>query len=82
MAVAAYVTTQAQLKLNEYLSKLWQSVVYCDTDSVIYVQKVDKPPNVTTGHYVGDLTDDLEDFSSGFFTEQFVSGGSKTTRFR
>ena len=37
---AAYVTTQACLKLYEYLSKLGQYVLYCDRDSVIFIQKV------------------------------------------
>jgi len=44
MAVAAYVTTQARLKLYEYLSKLGESVLYCDIDSVVFVQKDNDPP--------------------------------------
>jgi len=32
VAVSSYVTTQARLKLYEYLSKLGDSVLYCDTD--------------------------------------------------
>ena len=32
VAVAAYVTTQAHLKLYEYLRELGESVLYCDTD--------------------------------------------------
>ena len=47
VAVAVYVTTQSRLKLYGYLSKLGKSVLYCHTDSVIYVQKVDEPPKVT-----------------------------------
>jgi len=43
VTVAAYVNTQGRLKLYGYLRKLGKSVVYCDTDSVIYVQKVDEP---------------------------------------
>ena len=43
VAVAAYVTTQTRLKLYEYLSELGESVLYCDTDSVIFIQKVDEP---------------------------------------
>jgi hypothetical protein len=54
VAVAAYVTTQARLKLYAYLSKLGKSALYCDI--VIYVQKVDEPPKVTIGDYLGDLT--------------------------
>ena len=43
VAVAVYVTTQARLKLYKYLRTLGQSVLYCYTDSVIYVQTVDEP---------------------------------------
>jgi len=42
VAVAAYVTTQAWLKLYGYLRKLGKSVLYCDTD-YYFVQKVDEP---------------------------------------
>ena len=77
VAVAAYVTTQVRLKLYEYLKKLGKSVLYCDTDSFIYIQNVDEPPKVKTGYYLGDLTDELEEFGSGSFIEQFVSGGPK-----
>ena len=44
VAVAAYVTTQARLKLYGYLSELGKSVLYCDVDSVSYVQKEGEPP--------------------------------------
>ena len=37
VAVAAYVTNQAWEKLYEYLSELGESVLYCDTDTVVYV---------------------------------------------
>jgi hypothetical protein len=43
VAVAAYVTTQARLKLYEYLRELGESALYCDPDSVIYIQQVEKP---------------------------------------
>ena len=46
VAVAAYLTTQAPLKLYEYLSKLCQSVLFFDTDSVIFIQK-DKEPQMS-----------------------------------
>jgi hypothetical protein len=38
VAVAAYVTSQAGLKLYEYLRELGQSALYCDIESVIYIQ--------------------------------------------
>ena len=43
VAVAAYARTQALLKLYEYLSKLGQSVLYCATDSNIFVHKDNNP---------------------------------------
>jgi len=76
----AYVTTQAQLKLYEYLSELGDSVLYCDTESVVFIQNVDDPPKVRTCDYVG-LTDELGEFFSLSFIEEFVSGGQKTMRF-
>jgi hypothetical protein len=56
---------------------LGKSVLYCDTGSVIYVQKVDEPTKVTIGDYLGDLKDELEEFGSGSFIDEFVSGGPK-----
>jgi hypothetical protein len=81
VVVAAYVTNQARLKLYEYLSKLGESVLYCDTDSVIYIQKVDESPKVKTGDYLGDLTDELEEFGPQSFIREFVSGGPKNYAF-
>jgi hypothetical protein len=48
VAVAAYIATQARLKLYEYLRELGESVLYCDTDSTIFIQKVDESPKVKT----------------------------------
>ena len=75
MAVAAYITTQTQLKLYEYLSKLGESVLYCDTDSVVYFQKDNDPTKVKTGDYLGDLTNELEQYGCDTFIQEFVSGG-------
>jgi len=60
---------------------LGKYVLYCDTDSVIYVQKVDEPPKVTIEDYLGDLKNQLEDIGSGSFIDEFVSGGPKDYSF-
>jgi len=78
--VAAYVTTEARLNLYGYLSKL--VVCFILRYRIIYVQKVHDLPKVTTGDYLDDLTDELEEFGSGSFIDQFVSCGPKTMRFR
>jgi hypothetical protein len=77
VADAAYVTTLARLKLYEYLRELRESVLCCDTDSVIYIQNIDEAPKLKTGDYLGDLTDEVE-FGSGSFIEEFVLGGPKS----
>ena len=81
MAVAAHVTTQAPIKLYEYLSKFGESVPYCVTDNVIFIQKVDEAPKVGTGDYLSHLTHELEEFGICSFIEEFVSGGLKTICF-
>jgi hypothetical protein len=68
--------TQARLKLYEYQRELGKSVLYCDTDSVIYIQKIDEAPKLKKG--IIWATDELEEFGSGSFTEEFVSGGRRT----
>jgi hypothetical protein len=54
VAVIAYDTTPARLKLCDYLNKLGHSVHYCDTDSVVFVQKTAEPQKVVIGDYLGD----------------------------
>ena len=81
MAVADNVTAQALLKLYMYLSELGQSILYCDTDSVIFLQNLDELPKVRTSDYPCHLTDELEEFRSCFFVQEFVSNGTKNYAF-
>jgi hypothetical protein len=78
-AVAVDVSTQARLKLYEYLRTLGESVLYCDTDSAIYIHKVDETQKVKTSDYLGDLTEELKEFGAGSYIQEFVSGGPKKT---
>jgi hypothetical protein len=71
------VTTGARLKLYEYLEQLGESVLYRDTDSVIYIHTVGVTQKVSTGDYLGELTDELEEFGVGSYIDEFVSGGPK-----
>ena len=54
-------------------------MLYCDTGSVIYIHKVDETQKVKTSDYLGDLTEELKEFGAGFYIEEFVSSGPKTT---
>jgi len=42
-AIASFVTAGARLHLYGYLDKLKENALYCDTDSVIFVQPRDEP---------------------------------------
>jgi len=81
VAIVAYVTTQARLKLYEYLRELGECVLYCETNSVIYTQKVGKSQKVKTGDYLGDLADELEDFGSASMPKSLCRVAAKTMRF-
>jgi hypothetical protein len=41
--IGAYVTARAHLKLYSYLDKLLEKALYCDTDTVIYIQNNSEP---------------------------------------
>jgi hypothetical protein len=80
VSVAAYTTCGARLKLYSCLELLGQRVLYYDTDSVIFTQK-EGEPDVETGDYLGDWTDELREYGPGAYISEFVSGGPKNYAF-
>lgn len=81
VCIAAYTTTQARLKLYEYLDALGERVLYYDTDSVIYVSK-DGQYDPPTGNCIGDMTDELNEYGLGSYISEFVSGGPKNYAYK
>jgi hypothetical protein len=59
---------------------LGRTVLYCDTDSVIYIQKVAEDSKVVTWNSLVDLINELDESGSGSFIQEFVSGGPKKLR--
>ena len=53
--------------------------LYCDTDSVIYVQEESGPSLVECGDKLGDMTNEPK---QGYFIEEFVSGGPKNYAYK
>ncbi|XP_071111149.1 uncharacterized protein [Haliotis cracherodii] len=53
VAIAAWVTAQARLKLYETLALVDRRVLYFDTDSLIYIRR----PHDELGHSLGEFTD-------------------------
>ena len=78
-AVASYVRAGARLHLYGYLDKLKENALYCDTDSVIFVQPRDDAALVQTGDCLGAMTSELK---PGEFICEFVSGGPKNYAYK
>src|SRR5678815_3803058 len=74
IAVAAFTTAHARVKLYNLLEKLGQRVLYCDTDSVIFVTRAGED-DPATGKFLGDLTDEI---GSGVQADAFVCTGPKS----
>ena len=73
-AIASYGTAGERLHLYGYLDKLKEHVLYCDTDSVIFVQPRDDAALVQTDDCREAMTSELK---PGEFICEFVSGGPK-----
>ena len=73
VAIAAFTTAYARLKLYDLLDLLQERVLYYDTDSVIYVHKPGEP-DPPLGDYLGDLTNELK---GDDHITSFVSAGPK-----
>jgi hypothetical protein len=77
--IGAYLTTGARIKLYTYVDALKEREIYCDTDSVIYLEKCGQPPAGTCGDKLGDMTSEL---GSEEYIEEFVSGGPKNYAYK
>jgi hypothetical protein len=74
--LAAFVTAYGRLKLYEYLKRLGDSVLYFDTDSIVFLYDPEKPHiNVELGNFLGDLTDECP---PGVHITEFCSSGAKS----
>ena len=80
VAVAAFVTSYARLKLYSHMEKLGKRCLYVDTDSMIYVAKEGEydPP---LGDYLGELTSEI-DPKEGNYIDEFVSAGPKNYAYK
>jgi len=77
--IAAYVTAGARMHLYKYLDRLGERALYCDTDSLLYIQSEGEPCLVECGDRLGDMTNEL---GEGEFIKEFVSGGPKNYAYK
>jgi DNA polymerase type B, organellar and viral len=76
LAIAAFTTTYARLKLYDLIDSLGDQVLYYDTDSVVYTTKPGQL-DPKTGSFLGELTDEVADYGPNAYITQFVSAGPK-----
>ena len=76
VVLASYVTALGRLMLYEVMEKLGRDLLYCDTDSCIFVTREGSYcPEL--GNFLGELTDELACFGPGSKIIKFLSGGPK-----
>ena len=80
--IAAFTTANCRLRLYEELEKLGECVAYFDTDSCIYITRDAAEYQPALGSFLGDMTDELEDYGCGSYIDQFVGAGAKNYAFR
>jgi hypothetical protein len=77
--VDAYVNTGARINLYKYLERLQERALYCDTDSVIFIQPDDQPALIETGDCHRSMTSELK---PGIHIDELVIGGPKNYAYR
>ncbi|KAK7605181.1 hypothetical protein V9T40_007039 [Parthenolecanium corni] len=70
--IAVYTTAQARLKLYDQLSALDRAVLYCDTDSIMYID--DGTNTIKSGEMLGEWTDEL----NGDYIDKWLCTGPKS----
>jgi len=76
VCLASFVTCYGRLKLYEELNKLKDRVLYCDTDSIIFISK-ENAYEPELGNYLGEFTNEI-DLKKGNFIKEFVSLAPKS----
>ena len=69
--IVTYVTAGARFHLYGFLDRLQDNAIYCDTDSVIFIQSSAEPWPIATGDKLGDMhskfkpSEHIIEFTSG-----------------
>lgn len=80
VVIAAFTTSFARMELYKYLDLLGsERVWYYDTDSIFFTHKPGKPDK---GNFLGQMTDELEEYGPGSYISELVAGGAKNYAYR
>jgi hypothetical protein len=72
--IDSYVTADARIHLYSNLDRLRNKALYCDTDSVVYIQPRNEPGLVETWYCLGAMTSELKPDEN---ISEFVGAGLK-----
>jgi len=70
---------RARIHLYIYLEVLQEKAIYCDTDSVVYIQPRDKTKLLESGDRLGNMTPELRPTDN---ISEFVGGVTKNYAYR
>lgn len=76
--VGAYTTANARVVLFNELIELQHEILYCDTDSIIYVEHANLNYTPSIGSAVGQLTDEIQEYGDDAYISEYVSVGPKS----
>lgn len=82
ITTGAYTTAHARRMLYKELKQINNEILYCDTDSLIYIEKPNMNYHPNTGSSVGMLTNELEHYGLEAYIDEFVSIGPKSYSLR
>ncbi|XP_055714985.1 uncharacterized protein LOC129809195 isoform X2 [Phlebotomus papatasi] len=78
LGVGICTTTNARIALYKALSRVGKNVLYCDTDSIIYLVPKGEENPLKVGSFLGELTDELSSYGEGSYIDEYVSTGPKS----
>jgi hypothetical protein len=77
--IGAFVTAGARLHLYSFLDRLQEKALYCNTDSVLYVQRDNETALIPCGDTLGDMVSEVK---PGEHLTEFVSPGAKNYAYK
>lgn len=79
LITAIFVTSQARIKLYNYMHQIGsERVIYCDTDSVLWIRKKYETVPFTVGSLCGQMSNEIEKDYPNSHISRFVSLGPKS----
>ena len=78
LAIGAFTTANARIRLYRELCKIPEKVLYCDTDSIIFIEDESNKGALKTGNFIGELTNEISSYGKNAYITEFASTGPKS----